>query len=202
MCRLFAASWSFLCSLLKRKRSISGAVLHSFEAPRSFFWILEFVVNPVAAQNLFNDNKNLRKIRMYKVALLPKIEVCCSQILHKDLAFQRSDCMHYKFIWLYRNREICPSLMHKSLLPQSEGLCPSGRGQDAQREVYFQCSLHQALSEPVSATVLSRTPSFWAKNPSPLTVALGQQSAPFNRKKGKFGKRNFQKGGNQWSTNS
>ena len=38
-------------------------------------------------------------------------------------------------------------------------------------------------------------PPFWAKNPSPLTVALSQQNAPFNRKKGKFGKGIFQKEG-------
>ena len=128
------------------------------------------------------------------MALLPKIEVCCSDILYEDLAFQRSGCRHLKYIWLYRNTEICPSLMHKSLLPHSEGLCPSGRGRDLQRGFFFQCNLHHALSEPVSATASSCTPPFWAKNPSPLTVALSQQNAPFNRKKGNFGKENFQKG--------
>ena len=62
----------------------------------------------------------------YRVALLPKIEVCCSKILHEDLVFQRWGCKPFKFIWLYKNREICPGLMHKSLLPHIEGLCPSG----------------------------------------------------------------------------
>ena len=136
--------------------------MHSFEPPpRSFFWILGFVVTPVAAQNLFNDSRTLRKIRIYRVALLPKIEVCCSEILHEDLAFQRSGCKH----WLYRNREICPGLMHKSLLPHSEGLCPSGSGRDTQRGVYFQCSLHHALSDPVSATASSRTPLSGRRTP-------------------------------------
>ena len=57
------------------------------------------------------------------MALLPKTEVRYSEILHEDLAFQRLGCRHFKFIWLYRNREIFPGLMHKRLLPHSEGLC-------------------------------------------------------------------------------
>ena len=96
----------------------------------------------------------------------------------------KTSCKHFRFIFirLYRNKEICPGLMHKSLLPHSERLCLSGRGRDTQIGVYFQCDLHHALSDPVSATAASsRTPPFWEKNPSSLTAALSQQNAPFNR---------------------
>ena len=41
-------------------------------------------------------------------------------------------------------------------------------------------------------------PPFWANNSSPLTIALSQQNAPFNRKKENFGKGKFQKGCNLW----
>ena len=174
MRRLFAACWSFLCSLLKRKCQNSAAVVHILNPPLFFLhpWVCD---DPVAARNLFNNSRNLRKIRIYRVALLPKIEVCFSEILHEDLAFQRLDCKHFKFIWLYGNRETCPSLMYKNLLTHSERLCPSGRGRDTQRGVYFQCSLHDALSDPVSATASSRSPPFLGKNPSPLTVVLHPQ---------------------------
>ena len=169
--------------------------MHSFEpSPRSFFWILGFVVTPVAAQNLFNDTKNLRKIRIYRVALLPKIEVCCSEILHENLVFQRSGCKHFKFIWLYRNREICPGLMHKSLLPHSEGLCPSGRGRDAQRGVYFQCSLHHALSDPMSATASSRTPPSGRRTPPLLPQHSANRMHRLIERKENLEKEIFKKG--------
>ena len=131
---------------------------------------------------------------MHRVALLLKIEVCCSEILHEDLVFQRSVASILSLSDCKKNREICPGLTHRSLLPHNEGFCPSGRGRDTQRGVYFQCSLHHALSDPMSATASSRTPPFWAKNSSPLTIALSQQNAPFNGKKGKFGKKFSKRG--------
>ena len=72
---------------------------------------------------------------------------------------------YFKFIWLYRNREICHGLMHKSLPLHSEGLCPSGRGGDVQKGVYFQCRLHHALSDPESATASSHSPPSGRRNP-------------------------------------
>ena len=72
--------------------------MHNFEPPPPGIWILGSVVTSSAAQNLLNYSRNLRKIRIYRVALLPKIEVHFSEILHEDLVFQRSDCKHFEFI--------------------------------------------------------------------------------------------------------
>ena len=87
-----------------------------------------------------------------------------------------------------------PSLAQWRVVPKREGTRRTERG-------LFAVQSPPRSLRPYECHGVVSHPAFWAKNPSPLTIALSQQNRLIERKE-ILEKEIFKRGGKQWSTNS